>query len=215
MDFSKPLQTQAYEHIKKRILSGEFVQDTLYSETKIAKELSISRTPLRDALRYLEQDGYITIVPSRGFRIRSLDEEGLRSSIELRSAIEGYCAFRAAGRCQEPAAAALVAGLEEIMGNMGRCVEDPDRVRDFINSDHAFHSRIIEFIGVEEFQAEFQKIYFLIRQTSERSLRVKGRSQKVFEEHQRILQSIRAGEPVKAYQEMIDHLRVPLHNLAP
>lgn len=215
MDFSKPLQTQAYENIKKRILSGEFAQDTLYSETKTAKELSISRTPLRDALRYLEQDGYITIVPSRGFRIRSLDEEGLRSSIELRSAIEGYCAFRAAGRFQEPAAAALVAGLEEIMDNMGRCVEDPDRVRDFIDNDHAFHSRIIEFIGVEEFQAEFQKIYFLIRQTSERSLRVKGRSQKVFEEHQRILQSIRAGESLKAYQEMIGHLRVPLHNLAP
>ena len=112
-------------------------------------------------------------------------------------------------------AAALVAGLEEIMDNMGRCVEDPDRVRDFIDNDHAFHSRIIEFIGVEEFQAEFQKIYFLIRQTSERSLRVKGRSQKVFEEHQRILQSIRAGESLKAYQEMIGHLRVPLHNLAP
>ena len=70
---SAPLQDQAYDIIKEKILNDEFSPDEMYSETKLAKDLSISRTPLRNALRGLEQDGYIIIAPSRGFMIRSLD----------------------------------------------------------------------------------------------------------------------------------------------
>ncbi|MFT4007750.1 MAG: GntR family transcriptional regulator, partial [Lacrimispora sp.] len=66
------LQSQAYNTIKEQILSKSLDSEVLYSETRLARELGISRTPLREALQCLSQDGYITIIPSRGFKIRIL-----------------------------------------------------------------------------------------------------------------------------------------------
>ena len=215
MDLNKPLPAQIYQHLKDRILSGELDKDMLYSETKMAKELSVSRTPLRDALRYLEQDGYIVIVPSRGFRIRTLDQEGLRASIEIRCAVEGYCAYRAAEQFDRPQAKALLEKLEESIAGMRQCVEgcadDPAQLSRFIDFDHAFHSEIITVANVEEFHTEFQRVRYLIRQTSESALKVPGRIEETVAEHQRILRCIRAGEAVNAYQEMLGHLRRPLY----
>ena len=71
MNFKSPLQVQAYETIKKRILDGGFEKNVLYSETKLASELGISRTPMREALQCLAQDGYITVIPKMCIRDRS------------------------------------------------------------------------------------------------------------------------------------------------
>lgn len=214
MDLNKPLPTQIYHYLKDRILSGELDRNTFYSETKMAKELSISRTPLRDALRYLEQDGYIEIVPSRGFRLRKLDQEGLRATIEIRCAIEGYCAYRAAEQSGTPEGRKLLdelkAALEGMKRSMGKC-DDPAERSSFIDFDHVFHSHIIAFANVETFTTEFQRIRYLVRQTSKSALKVPGRIEETFAEHQRILRCIQAGEAVQAYQEMLAHLRRPLH----
>lgn len=59
------LQSKAYDYIKEQILEGKLVPDTLYSEARLSKELGISRTPIREALQCLSQDGYISIVPSK------------------------------------------------------------------------------------------------------------------------------------------------------
>lgn len=213
MDLNKPLTSQIYQLIKDKILNGELDKGILYSETKMAKELSISRTPLRDALRYLEQDGYITIVPSRGFHIRTLDQEGLRASIEIRCAIEGYCAYRAAEQSGTPGGRELVKQLKKALGGMelsvGKC-GDPDQLCSFIEFDHAFHSYIITFANVEAFNTDFQRIRYLVRQTSKSALKIPGRSEETFQEHRRILSCIEAGEAVNAYQEMLQHLRRPL-----
>ena len=61
------LQLQAYDSIKNGILNGELVPGQLYSETKLSAQIGISRTPMREALQCLSQDGYITIIPSKGF----------------------------------------------------------------------------------------------------------------------------------------------------
>ena len=64
------LQLHAYDSIKNSILSGELEPRVLYSETKLSAQIGISRTPMREALQSLSQDGYITIIPSKGFMIR-------------------------------------------------------------------------------------------------------------------------------------------------
>lgn len=61
------LQAKAYEYLKESILRKELEFGVTYSETKLARELNISRTPMRDALHRLAQEGYIDIVPSKDF----------------------------------------------------------------------------------------------------------------------------------------------------
>ena len=60
-----PLQIQAYNYLKEMILSGRLDPEVLYSETRMSAEIGISRTPMREAIQCLSQDGYITVVPSK------------------------------------------------------------------------------------------------------------------------------------------------------
>ena len=60
------LQEEAYTHIKEQILSGALREELIYSETKIAAMIGISRTPVKDALVRLSQERLVDILPSRG-----------------------------------------------------------------------------------------------------------------------------------------------------
>ena len=91
MQLMSSLQLEAYNYIKNLILSHKLDANTLYSETKLSKELGISRTPMREALQCLSQDGYITVIPSKGFRIRQLSQKDMKETIQIRCAIEGFC----------------------------------------------------------------------------------------------------------------------------
>ena len=93
MGQKSPLQIQAYEYLKDMILSGKLDPDVLYSETRMSAEIGISRTPMREAIQCLSQDGYITVVPSKGFMLRKLSEEDMEETIQIRCAIEGFWRF--------------------------------------------------------------------------------------------------------------------------
>ena len=205
-----PLQDQAYDIIKEMILNEELIPGEMYSETKLAKDLSISRTPLRGALRGLEQDGYIVIAPSRGFMIRSLDKQGLRESIEIRSAIECYCAYIAAAAEQDDEKKQLVAELEKILSKMEKILGDDSKIKEFIKLDHDFHLQILEHIGNRFQLAEIQRIYYMMRRTSQASLKMKGRDKSTHQEHVNIYKAIKTNKPEQAFKVMLDHLSAPL-----
>ena len=86
-----PLNEQAFEYLKKLIADNVLHPDTIYSETKLSKELGISRTPLRDAIHRLVQERYIDIIPSKGFCLHKLSAKDVWDTFQLRSAIECYC----------------------------------------------------------------------------------------------------------------------------
>ena len=77
MENRSPLQIQAYDYLKNMILSGQLDPNVLYSETKLSAQIGVSRTPMREAIQCLSQDGYITVVPSKGFMIRTLYERDM------------------------------------------------------------------------------------------------------------------------------------------
>ena len=73
-----PLNEQAYNYLQKLILENHFSYQEVYSETKLSKELGISRTPLRDAVHRLAQEGYIDIIPSKGFMLHQMNRKDFR-----------------------------------------------------------------------------------------------------------------------------------------
>ena len=89
----RPLQENALEELRKRLAAGEFAPGVVYSESRIASELGISRTPVKDALVRLAQDRYIDILPSRGFRLHEMSDQDVQETFQLRTAIEGFCAI--------------------------------------------------------------------------------------------------------------------------
>ncbi|MBU1184768.1 MAG: GntR family transcriptional regulator, partial [Proteobacteria bacterium] len=84
------VREKTYDYLKSNILSGRFVPGERLAEEHLAKELGVSRTPVREALHKLEQDGLIEPLESRGFCIPKDSEEEIEDLFELRTVLEGY-----------------------------------------------------------------------------------------------------------------------------
>ena len=77
-----PLNEQAYNYLQKLIMENHFSYQEVYSETKLSKELGISRTPLRDAVHRLAQEGYIDIIPSKGFMLHQMNRKDVNETFQ-------------------------------------------------------------------------------------------------------------------------------------
>ena len=88
----RTLNNIAYEHLRNMIYQSELEFGRVYSETKLAARLNISRTPIRDALNRLAQERYIDILPNRGFVLHSPTQADIIEAYHVRLMIEGYCA---------------------------------------------------------------------------------------------------------------------------
>ncbi len=86
----------AYEKLLTLIVEGQLLPDQPISERQIAAELEIGRTPVREAMRALAQDGLLEIIPARGTFVRSISSDQLRELYEVRQALEGQAAELAA-----------------------------------------------------------------------------------------------------------------------
>ena len=83
------LKLQAYQYLKTRILNCEYRPNEFLNEQKLCAEMgNISRTPMRDALGRLEQEGLITILPKKGLMVSGITEEDVHSMFEMRSLVE-------------------------------------------------------------------------------------------------------------------------------
>ena len=82
----------AYEYIRKRILSGEYAPGKSLMTEVLAKDIKVSRTPVRDALRKLETDGLVTIRAHVGASVKRMQLKEFREMCDLRLALEGHAA---------------------------------------------------------------------------------------------------------------------------
>ena len=227
MESRSPLQIQAYDYLKKMILSGKLEPDVLYSETRMSAELGISRTPMREALRCLSQDGYITIVPSKGFMLRSLNEQDMEESIQIRCAIEGFCVQVIAAEADTKKGWKLLGELEKLLekqeklllpGSQGQVREEKGEPRvwsdaaleAFMEYDHQFHRALIDYVGNREFKQTVQRLMYLIHLTTARALSIPGRTEDTMKEHKLFYSYLKDGDGDSAYKLMMVHLMMPL-----
>ena len=204
------LQSQAYKTMKELILSKSLDSGVLYSETRLAKELGISRTPLREALQCLSQDGYITIMPSRGFQIRTLNKKTMAESIEARCAIEGFCVHLFASCEDESRKQELLEDLKEFLSRQKAALTSKNFPESFTEEDHQFHMAFVHFAGNSEFNQLFQRLLYMIHLTTSGALTITGRAQTTYEEHYKFYQLLKKGDADQAYQALIAHLMMPL-----
>lgn len=186
----KPLQEKAYEFLKNKITRGELEYGKFYSETKMAAEIGISRTPFKDALVRLSQDRYIDIVPSRGFCLHVLSLQDITNTYQSRTAVEGFCALTLHTRRKEPEAASVIAALINDNENMKKAIADNASFSEILSHDLSFHRRIVEFSKNEEliklYESHNHQLYDIAMKTFE----LEGRPIIAVAEHQDILDNI-------------------------
>lgn len=206
------LQQKAYNYIKKQILNDAFDKNTLYSETKLAQDIGISRTPMREALQCLSQDGYINILPSKGFTIRQLNEKDMKETIQVRCAIEGFCTYIIAKDINQNSKKGLdlIQKLRENLNFQHSAKNLEQDFSSFIKYDHKFHLFLVNYVNNSEFNKIFQKLMYLIQLTSKTALSVKGRIDSTLNEHEKYFEFLKSGDGNAAYDILMEHLSMPV-----
>lgn len=208
----KPLNEQAYDHLQKLITDGQLSYHEIYSETKLAKELGISRTPFRDAIHRLAQEGYIDIIPSKGFRLHQITERDVIETFQIRTALETYCTMQIARDVKEENKAGLRSYFKELdwlMENMKEVMENDQGIDEFCEYDFRFHRKIIDYLENEQFSSVFASFLYRMKRLAKLSLQHEGRMAQTVEEHQAILDAMKNGDTEHIYEITMVHMDRP------
>ena len=142
------LRLQAYQYLKTKILNCEYRPNEFLNEQKLCAEMgNISRTPMRDALGRLEQEGLITILPKKGLMVSGITEEDVHSMFEMRLLVEPY-ALRTYG-ADIP---------REELEHFVQMMHEPDVIDDFCKSDDDFHELLMSTLPNKYLRSAYDRI---------------------------------------------------------
>lgn len=209
----RPLQESAYNYIRDKVLAGQLQPNVLYSETRMAAELNISRTPMKDALVRLSQEKLIDILPSKGFRLHQMSGEDILQTYQARTAVEGFCAMQLARNRRTPAGADAIRHMEGILSAMDQFLQreggGEEQMAALLEYDLQFHQALVDFSGNDELRQLFNSYHYRLYFFALEAFQVEGRLQKACGEHREILAAIQdPSDPVgiQAYLSVMRHM---------
>lgn len=144
MDEYLPLRDVVFQALRKAILTGDLKPGERLMEIHLADELGVSRTPIREAIRKLELEGLVTMLPRRGAQVAEISEKGLRDVLEVRRALDIFCAETACERIDEAGKEDLAAACEQFEAAVK--TRDASKIA---KADVEFHDIIIKATGNE------------------------------------------------------------------
>lgn len=186
---------EAYQALHHGIQVGHYPPGMRLLEVKLANELGMSRTPVREAIRQLARDGIVEMTPNRGATVRGWTPAEVEETYALRAVLEGFCASRAATR-MDPSSIARLAELHaEFEHELG--MEQPS-VENLIRLNDQFHRSIVAGSGstkAMEVVPQAAEVSRSIKRAFWSSHRIR---QTALVYHREIVEAIRAGDPIRA-----------------
>ena len=197
------LQEFAGAQCQALIESGELSPGKLYSESAIAKQLGISRTPLRTALQQLERDGFIIRLPQRGFYVYQFGEKDIEEFFQIREAVEGF-AVECLAR-QKP-----TVDLQPIRQHLAAQAQviASDDFSIFIRADREFHENIVKALGNQRLMAIYSDLRQSIELIGLKRFKLNHQRNQSVAEHRAIVRAIERGDPMAARDAIYRHLQM-------
>ncbi|HZQ49783.1 MAG TPA: GntR family transcriptional regulator [Candidatus Dormibacteraeota bacterium] len=198
------LGQQVYKSIRLGMLRGQFEQGQLYSESWLAETLAASRTPIREALRQLEHEGLVEIIPQRGFRMREVSPAEIREFYALREMLECYVVGTL---CDEAGDGSLDPALRELSRILERQRESIDDLGEFVARDEEFHLTMAHLARLPRTARMISSLRGVLWLLAARIMGNQARREAVLDEHSAILVAIQSHQRKQAVQAMTRHVR--------
>ena len=191
---------QVFEVLELNILSGQYERGELLTEIRLSEQLGVSRTPIREALRRLEQE-HIIESTSKGVKVIGISREDIADICAIRLRLEGLAARWAAERADESGIAQLkeIVELQEFYTQK----EDPDSIK---NADSRFHQTIYALCGSTCMRDTLEPLHRKLLKYRRVSVSRQSRAQKSLEEHRAIYQAIADHDGEKAERLTVLHV---------
>jgi DNA-binding GntR family transcriptional regulator len=184
-----PLRDRAFTTLKQRILEGAIPPGTVLSEAKVAVDLGISRTPVREALARLTHEGLAQRFNGRGVIVLELSAKELVDVIELQACLEQFAIARLLEAGQPPDVSDVVRLLE-----LQREAIDAGDRRRFLKYDRQMHLRIVERAANGKLAQVMQNVSDLLTYAGHRALSDETRMRATLGEHEALVRALEAGD---------------------
>ncbi|MCC2877627.1 GntR family transcriptional regulator [Enterocloster sp. OA13] len=190
-----------YEELKNEIINLRLHFGAPLVEEELAQKYEVSRTPVRQALRRLENENFVVIMPYRGCFVRQLSENDIDEIYTVRAVLEGYCVNCATRIINQDNLKVIE---EDINRGMEKCQQGDGQ--EFGQEGQKLHQISIEIGGNRRIRQILKNISEQNQWLHNYSINVPGRFRQSCEEHLRILEAMKAGDAGQAEELMRKHL---------
>ncbi len=188
--------------IERLILSGEYLPGDKLPEQALAERLGVSRGPIREAFRSLEESGLVRVEKNRGVFVRHIELDEAVEIYEIRAALDRWIGYTLAARIGPEQVAVLRALLDGM--DCATAARDADTYH-LLNLD--FHDRLVEFTGNQKLILTYRRLVNELALFRKRNLGNGGSQLPASnEEHHRILDAITSGDPEAAGKRLFEHV---------
>ncbi|TWT98953.1 GntR family transcriptional regulator [Neorhodopirellula pilleata] len=200
-DVGTRLSEQVYESLVEMIVRGKLEPGQTVSEVELARLLSVSRTPIHEAVKQLVKDGLVVQAANRRPVVVSFGPEDVRDIYEMRRILESEAAAKAADRIDRPTIQRLSASLDDFRQSQPTAAS----ISVWVKLDDEFHSAIASAAGSPRLAADIVR-YRMMNRVFNRSHTDAGILQQAAQEHQAILDALRERDADAARRAMCEHL---------
>lgn len=196
------LAEEVTEILRNRILQGDYEIGEKLTENRIALELKVSRTPIRDAFRQLEKEQLVEYVPNKGCFARGFSREDMMDIYAVRQVVEELAIRRAVARADEKFILQLQQQLERM-----RMFTEQNTYEKLLQANEEFHHMIYRMTGsrfiIRTVKTYQEYVHLARRETLRKETDLPG----IYREHERIYQALAARDEDAAARAVVDHLQ--------
>ncbi|MDD2431968.1 MAG: GntR family transcriptional regulator [Firmicutes bacterium] len=185
LDNYQPLRELVFEAIREAIIDGTLRPGERLMEVVLAEELGVSRTPVREAIRKLELEKLVIMVPRKGAYVADVTKRDVAEVFEIRRALEGLAAQLASNRVTEE----QLEKLERYLVKIADAIDKGD-IEQTISIDVAFHDVLYQASGNERLEDMISNLREHIQRYRSTSLAYPGRMKQALIEHRKVVEAI-------------------------
>jgi DNA-binding GntR family transcriptional regulator len=204
------LRSKIYYQLKESILNGEYKPGDNLIEMKLAKELGVSRTPIREAFRQLELEGLVYSIPNKGVVVEGVTKQDVEDIYTIRKMVEGLAARWAS----EKITPSQLKELKDILGLMEYYTEKGEHEK-LSELDSKFHDIIFKASKSRPLESILTNFHHFIQKARMVSIGYTGRASHTLEEHTEIYNALEASDPDAAERALVNHVESARANLIP
>lgn len=203
------LRGRVFNKLREDILSGKYSQNDELKETTISLELGVSRTPVREALRQLELEGLVNIIPNKGAYVNGISEKDIHDIYSIRSYLEGLCAKWACEYITQE----QIDNLEEVV-YLSEFHIKKEHHEQVVELDNKFHQLIYEASGSKILKHILSDFHHYVERVRKITLSSDLRAVNSNKEHAAILEAIKQRDGEKAEALAHEHIMNTIKNIA-
>lgn len=196
-----PLRDVVFNTLRRAILRGELKPGERLMEIQLANKLGVSRTPIREAIRKLELEGLVLMIPRKGAEVAEITEKNLRDVLEVRCALEELAVQLACDRIDG-------SGLKELheAADRFRNILDSDDITQIAQADEAFHDVIFTATGNQRLIQLLNNLREQMYRYRIEYLKKKECYPQLLDEHESIIHAIESQDKEMAMQITGQHI---------